>query len=350
MSTVPEQELQVVYTTLYQIRLVNYVTLSSATLLVYDILTNLDKEISFIWRYYHNAEEPYAFVPWNRRLRRMVIQGVCIFGRYYGLFYLIVYFAGMAFSSSFVLLSNSIPVYNHESFSVPSCRGFYYYTIFAGGILYTTLVNVILVMRLNVFYQTFYGVEGLQKYQFFLVGVVSFEYLVELIMGILSAIWVRDRVVEPPAGVPWPGCVLSEDPGNALVLPTWIIAILVATALFGCTLHLVFSSMRRRLRSFRDFTISNIREEIKGLQPISQILMRDTVLFYISMFVMLVTSIAANSVFHNFLSLVTSPLFMALSSFYSSRFIIHTRESIAKSTNRWQVEDLDLSTLSDPCR
>ncbi|KIO00467.1 hypothetical protein M404DRAFT_1003900 [Pisolithus tinctorius Marx 270] len=334
MSTVPEQELQVVYTTLYQIRLVNYVTLSSATLLAYDILTNLDKEISFIWRYYHNADEPYAFVPWNRRLRRMVIQGVCIFSRYYGLFYLIVYFA----------------VYNHESFSVPVCRGFYYYTIFVGGILYTTLVNVIVVMRLSVFYRTFYGVEGLQKYQFFLAGVVSFEYLVELIMSILSAIWVRDRVVEPPAGVPWPGCVLSENPGDALVLPTWIIAILVATALFGCTLHLVFSSMRRRLRSFRDFTISSIREEIESLQPISQILVRDAVLFYIPMFVMLVTSIAANSVFHNFLSLVTSPLFMALSSFYSSRFIIHTRESIAISTNRWQVEDLDLSTLSDPCR
>ncbi|KAI6152570.1 hypothetical protein BKA82DRAFT_4112356 [Pisolithus tinctorius] len=333
MSTVPEEELQFVYDTLYQIRLVNYVTLSCAAFLAYDILINLDKEIPFIWRYYHNADEPYEYVPWHRRLRRMLIQGLFIFGRYYGLFYLIVYFA----------------VYNHQGFSIPFCRGFYYYTIFGGEILYTTLVNVILTIRLNILFRIFYGMEGLRKYQFFLAGVVIIEYLVELIIGIFSAIWVRDQVIDPPTGFPWPGCLLSGTASNALVLPSWITAILVATILFGCTLHLLFSSMRWRLKSFRDFTISNIKEEIKSLQPTSLMLISDGFLFYIPMVVLLVTSVAVNSVYYNFLALVTSPLVIALYSFCSSRFIIHTRETIAKSTNRWQVEDLDLSALSDPC-
>ncbi|KAI5999815.1 hypothetical protein F5J12DRAFT_928651 [Pisolithus orientalis] len=347
MSTVPEEELQFVYDTLYQIRLVNYVTRNETGSHPIDA-------IPFIWRYYHNADEPYEYVPWHHRLRRMLIQGLFIFGRYYGLFYLILFYRPIA--SQFTTTRASLYL----------CRGFYYYTIFGGEILYTTLVNVILTIRLNVLFRIFYGMEGLRKYQFFLAGVVIIEYLVELIIGIFSAIWVRDQVIEPPAGVPWPGCLLSGTVSNALVLPSWITAILVASwsfllsmahwgsyafvaILFGCTLHLLFSNMRWRLKSFRDFTISNIKEEIKSLQPTSLLLISDGFLFYIPMVVLLVTSVAVNSVYYNFLALVTSPLVIALYSFCSSRFIIHTRETIAKSTNRWQVEDLDLSALSDPC-
>ncbi|KIO04701.1 hypothetical protein M404DRAFT_1000501 [Pisolithus tinctorius Marx 270] len=331
MTTVSEEELQALYTSLYQIRLVNYVTLSCIAFLVHDILTNLDKEIPFIWRYYHNTDE--TFVCWRRKLRRMLVQGLFIFGRYYAILYLVAFFA----------------VYNHQGFSIPVCRGFYYYTIFGGEILYTTLVNVILAMRLNVLFRIFYGIEGLQKYQFFLATLVIVEFLVELVIGILVAIWIQEKVVEPPAGVPWPGCMLSENPGDALVLPSWIIAILVATTLFGFTLHLLFSSMRWRLKSFRDLTISNIKEEIKSLQPTTLMLIRDGMLFYIPMCAMLVASVVVDSVDHNFLSLVTSPIVMVLYSFCSSRFIIHTRECIAKSAGRCQVEaveQLHLSTLS----
>ncbi|KAI5999831.1 hypothetical protein F5J12DRAFT_951863 [Pisolithus orientalis] len=296
MTTVWEEELQALYTGLYQIRLVNYVTLSCIAFLVHDILTNLDKEIPFIWRYYHNTDE--TFVCWHRRLRRMLVQGLFIFGRYYAIFYLV-------------------------------CKGFYYYTIFGGEILYTTLVNVILAMRLNVLFRIFYGIEGLQKYQFFLATLVIVEFLVELVIGILVAIWIQEKVVEPPAGVPWPGCML--------------------TTLFGFTLHLLFSSMRWRLKSFRDLTISNIKEEIKSLQPTTLMLIRDGALFYIPMCAMLLASVVVDAIDHNFLSLVTSPIVMVLYSFCSSRFIIHTRECIAKSAGRCQVEaveQLHLSTLS----
>ncbi|KAI6017009.1 hypothetical protein BKA83DRAFT_4330951 [Pisolithus microcarpus] len=324
MST-PEEQLQLLYTVLYQLRALNYVTLSCVAFLVYDILTNLDKEVHYIWRYYHNTDE--TRVSWRRRLRRALVQVLFIFGRYYALLYL-VYFSLTTRAAGtspvwlplprFMLLSYNVPVYNRQGLSIPvsDCKGFYYYTVLAGQILYTTLVNVILVMRLNVLYQIFHGIEGLQKYQFFLGTVV-----IELAVGISASTWIQENVVEPPAGIPWPGCIMDKKPNLALTLPGWIVASLVATTLFGLTLHLLFSSMRWRPRSLRDFTISNMREEIRNIQPATLMLIGDGVLFYI-------------------------PVIMALYSFCSSRFIIHTRETVSQQAYRRQVEELSLVSLS----
>ncbi|KAI6042302.1 hypothetical protein EDC04DRAFT_1034112 [Pisolithus marmoratus] len=307
MSTNPE--LQALYTVLYQIRVVNYVTVSCAACLVYDVLTNLDKEVHFIWRYYRNMDD--AHISWRRRLRRMLVQVLFIFGRYYAILYLIGYFAAMAY--------------------LCPCKGFYYHSALAGQILYTMLVNIILVMRLNVLYQVIHGIEGLPKYQSFLATVVILEFMAEMSISILAARWIRGRVVEPPPGIPWPGCFLSQSPSDSLTIPGWIIAILIATTLFGLTLHLLFSSMRWRLRRFKDFTISNIKEEIRSIQPTTLMLIKDGVLFYIPMVVMLVASVVVMSrVHHSFFTDITVPFLMALYSFCSARFIIHTRETIGQ--------------------
>lgn len=327
MST-PEEQLQFLYTTLYQLRALNYVTLSCVAFLVYDILTNLDKEVHYIWRYYHNTDE--TRVSWRRKLRRALVQVLFIFGRYYALLYLVGYFA----------------VYNLQGLSIPFCQGFYYYTVLAGQILYTALVNVILVMRLNVLYQIFHGIEGLHKYQFFLGAVVVVEFLIELAIGISASTWIREHVVEPPAGIPWPGCIMDKKPNLALTLPGWIVASLVATTLFGLTLQLLFSSMRWRPRSLRDFTLSNMREEIRNIQPATLMLIGDGVLFYIPMFVVLVVSSVIATIYRTYLSEITTPIIMALYSFCSSRFIIHTRETVSQQAYRPQVEELSLVSLS----
>ncbi|KAI6042303.1 hypothetical protein EDC04DRAFT_3139279 [Pisolithus marmoratus] len=317
MSTTEEQ-LPLLFTALYQIRVLNYVTLSSAAFLVYDVLINLDKEVChvtfqsttsrarlhlaqvhFIWRYYHNTDE--TPISWPYRLRRILVQALFIFGRYYGLLYLVVYFVvynhyGLSVSLYAINIGS---VWRTLTVSSGSCQGFYYYYILAGEILYTTLVNIILVMRLNALYRVVYGMEGLKKYQFFLAAVVITELVIELSTSISAATWSHDKVVEPPAGVPWPGCLLSESPNNTLMLPGWIVAILVATTLFGLTLHLLFSSMRWRLKSFRDLTISNIKEEIRSIQPTTQMLIRDSVLFYIPILAMLVASVVVVSTVYN---------------------------------------------------
>ncbi|KAI6021946.1 hypothetical protein EDC04DRAFT_2731738 [Pisolithus marmoratus] len=147
--------------------------------------------------------------------------------------------------------------------------------------MYSTLVNVILVIRLNALYQVFYGTEGLRRHQIFLSSVVIAQFLIELSVCTALTIWMQSKVVEPPVGIPWPGCMLSESPNTSLTLPAWIIAILVASSIFlGLTLRLLYSSMKVRFRRLEDFTISNIKDEIRNIQPMTLTLVRDSVLFY----------------------------------------------------------------------
>ncbi|KAI6131537.1 hypothetical protein EDD16DRAFT_862950 [Pisolithus croceorrhizus] len=89
MSSLTTEELQVLYDNLWQIRLVNYITLSSLVFVVYDVLTNLDKEIPLIWRYYHNTDGD-EHISWRGRARRILVQTLFIYGRYYAPVFLVV--------------------------------------------------------------------------------------------------------------------------------------------------------------------------------------------------------------------------------------------------------------------
>ncbi|KAI6001686.1 hypothetical protein F5J12DRAFT_928399, partial [Pisolithus orientalis] len=147
MSATAEEELQVLHDNLRQIRLVNYI-LSCAAFLVYDILTNLGREVPLVWRYYCDTTS--------------ISLGAAEFVASYfkHIFFLAV---TMLF---FTLLNNhrglSVPLYafTRTNFEVTNhfTRG--------GRILYTTLVNVIRVIRLNAMYQAmFYGTNGLREHQ-----------------------------------------------------------------------------------------------------------------------------------------------------------------------------------------
>ncbi|KAI6150999.1 hypothetical protein BKA82DRAFT_4122682 [Pisolithus tinctorius] len=283
MSAPEEEELQALYDSLRQIRLVNYVT---------------SKEIPLIWRYYHNTNYE-EHTSWRGRARRTLVQALFIFGRYYALFY----------------LGFSVPVY-------------YYYLTFGGEILYSALVNVILVIRLNAMYQIFHGKEGLRKHQIFLASVA------EIIVCIISVSWIQKRVVEPPAGIPWPGCMLSEDP-NSSGISCFSVAIFL-----GLTLHLLYSSMKWRFKHFRDITISNIKEEIQNIQPMTRTLVRDRIL---------VASVPVTAIYRTALATVTAPIILALYSFCASRLIIHTRECFAQSSNdalSREVEPINFASRS----
>ncbi|KAI6033321.1 hypothetical protein EDC04DRAFT_2214774 [Pisolithus marmoratus] len=143
------------------------------------------------------------------------------------------------------------------------------------------------------------------------------QFLVELSVCTAITIWMQTRVVEPPAGVPWPGCMLRENPNTSLTLPAWIIAILVATIFLGLTLRLLYSSMK----------------------PMTLMLVKDSVLFYFPMFGVLVASVVVMAKYRTDLSNVTVPVYVALYSFCASRLIIHTRENFVRSSNdTWSRE------------
>ncbi|KAI6033295.1 hypothetical protein EDC04DRAFT_2213453 [Pisolithus marmoratus] len=103
MSTTTEEELQALYDDVRQLRVFNYVTISCAAFIIYDILTNLDKEIPLIWGYYHNFTE---HISWRRRARRILVQTLFVFGRYYALIFLVAFFT----------------VNNHQGFSISVCE------------------------------------------------------------------------------------------------------------------------------------------------------------------------------------------------------------------------------------
>ncbi|KAG6328939.1 hypothetical protein ID866_10150, partial [Astraeus odoratus] len=335
MSTI-EQELQIIYDDLLQVRRLNYVTAASTAFLVYDILTNLDKEIPLIWRYYHDHD--YDGTSWSLSARRALIQALFIFGRYYAPLYLIGYFIDDYVSEyprrvicTFVGILVFVPEEAQYSslevarpiFSILSCEhpeNSAYASPFiplrsAGEILYTTLVNVIMAMRINALYQIFNGIERLRKYQLFLAALVIVEFVTEIVICVTTAIWLIARVVEPPAGIAWPGCMISENPDIALTLPSWPVAILVTTIFVGLTLHLLFSSIKWRFKRFSDFTIANIEEEMRNIQPMTLLLVRDGVFFYFPIFGVLVSSAVIVSTYRSPIANIVTPILMALYSF-----------------------------------
>ncbi|KAI6164237.1 hypothetical protein EDD17DRAFT_1806548 [Pisolithus thermaeus] len=269
MSATAEEELQgLVYDNLRQIRLVNSVTLSCAAFVAYDILTNLDREIPLIWRYYHDIGNG-EHASWRRRARHILVQTLFVFGRYYALVYLVVLFV----------------VNSHQGLSVSHefYKAYFYYFLIGGSLPYTTLVNIILAIRLNALYRILHGTQGLRKYQVFLACVAIAEFVAEFTTAAVTAAWMVQRAIKPPGGIAWPGCSLSDNPNTALTIPAWATAFLVATIFLGLTLRLLYSSMKLQFRHFGDFTISNIKEKIRNIQPITRTLVRDSVLIYFPM-------------------------------------------------------------------
>ncbi|KAI5986932.1 hypothetical protein EDD15DRAFT_2372996 [Pisolithus albus] len=269
MSTTVEEELQALSQYLSQARVVNNVTIACAAFLVYDILINLDKEIPLIWRYYHRADD--EFMSWRHRARRTLIQALFIFGRYYAPLFLV-------------------------------CKAYFYYLVFGGGgVVYSALVNIILVIRLNALYRIFYGTRGLRKLQVFLVTVVISEkwffvstptlifyhsynqfkfWFTEFSIWSIIVTWMEGKVLEAPPGISLPGCMLTQFPNTTLSIPAWTVAILVATIFLVLTLYMLYSSTKLKLQGLGGLTISNIKAEIRNIQPITQTLVRDSVLFY----------------------------------------------------------------------
>lgn len=313
MSTTTEEELQALYQYLNQARVVNNVTIACAAFLVYDILINLDKEIPLIWRYYHHADD--EFMPWRHRARRTLIQALFIFGRYYAPLFLVIFFV----------------VYTHEGLSVSFCKAYFYYLVFGGGgVVYSALVNVILVIRLNALYRIFYGTEGLRKLQVFLVAVVIIQILTEFSIWAVIVTWMEGKVLEAPPGISLPGCMLTQFPNTTLSIPAWTVAILVATIFLVLTLRMLYSSTKLKLKGLGGLTISNIKAEIRNIQPITQTLVRDSVLFYTPLVGILIASVAVMVTYHSDLSYVTTPITVALYSFCASRLIVNLRESVVR--------------------
>ncbi|KAI6144867.1 hypothetical protein EDD17DRAFT_1654653 [Pisolithus thermaeus] len=98
--------------------------------------------------------------------------------------------------------------------------------------------------------------------------------------------------------------------------------------------------MKLKFRHFGDFTISNIKEKNRNIQPITLTLVRDSVLIYFPMLGILVASVPIMVVYNSAIATVTLPMIPAVYSFCASRLIIHTREGFSPSPHGAQSQEI----------
>ncbi|KAF9227067.1 hypothetical protein BS17DRAFT_806333 [Gyrodon lividus] len=292
-------ETQALITMMEQIRICNYVTISALAFTLYDIVTNLDKEIDLVWKYRRNdGNDPHVLT--YIKVLHIFVQVLFIFGRYYGLVFLTVVFA----------------VNNATGLSISVCKLYYYYVILAGAVLYGPTVNFILAVRLDAMYRFPNGApnSGFRK---LLTCLVIGDFLVEFTICVIIALRTAAEVVRPSPWVSWPGCILSSEMTPSLTLVSWLTALLVSTIFCAMTLNRVF-----REKEFK-FSL----KEMKTMQPTLTIVVRDGVSFYFLIFAILLVSTVILAVVQNEFAALPMSFLIEIYSYCVSRLILNLRDA-----------------------
>lgn len=271
-----EAEILALFQVMEQTRMSNYSLLTSIMFLLYDIMLNMDKEVQYIWK-----------------SRRSFPNALYVFSRYYSVFYNMTVFT----------------MGNIVGLSIQSCQKWFYFEILAGGIFFTTVVNIILVMRLNAMYRN-------GKVLVFLILLVIGEFTAELYSCIQSSITTAKRTFSVPLELRWPGCV--SDAAVQPTLATWIPCGIVATVFFIMTLAKIFQDGRWRLSQLKS---------MKRISPLLVSFVRDGAIFYFLIFAVLLSEMFMVILLHNGFAVFLNGWLIAIYSFAASRLILNLREA-----------------------
>ncbi|KAF8547944.1 hypothetical protein OG21DRAFT_1501308 [Imleria badia] len=253
-----------------------YVNISAISFLLYDVLINLDREVEHIWK-----------------ARWSISKVLFIIGRYYGLFYITANFAV------------SIKV----GLSLEVCRGWLWFLTMAGDIFFTSIVNVILIMRL-------YAMYGNRKVLAFFVSLFLCEFAFELYTCIKMGIETSKTVFTIPPGIPLPGCFASPNLNTALW--SWIPCMVIATSFFVMTVAKVVSD---------GYTTPKRLKYIKHISPLIVSMVRDGALYYSLMFAILLITIVLLETAQGFTTIVSMPWLVAIYSLTASRLVLNLRDT-----------------------
>ncbi|KAL7277612.1 hypothetical protein ACG7TL_008539 [Trametes sanguinea] len=242
-SAAAAAELEALFTVLHDTQVVTYSTVGALTWLLYDTLINLYAEITYIW------------------LARWSLPKVLyIVARYYSIMHLAAVLAfdvqvGLS-RVSFVVAVLTVMV----SIYPESCRAWLWIYSLAGLVVFTTIVNIILVLRLHAIY------ERDRRVLIFLSIVMTCQFTIEMTMTIWGA---RAKIVDPPI-FPWPGCL-----ADGLRLRT-LGACLVHLTLPGSVLCLCMT-----VRKFFQVAVINWDQlKVHGVSPLFRTFVRDGALFF----------------------------------------------------------------------
>ncbi|KAF9560342.1 hypothetical protein CPC08DRAFT_708150, partial [Agrocybe pediades] len=300
--------LQELYTEMKFLQRANYSFVSAVTVAALDIVSNFPEEVQHIWR-----------AKWS------LPKVLYILVRYYGLAYLI--FQG----------------YVNLSFNVPlnSCKGYFWFWILFGDIMFTAFVNAVFTVRTY----ALYGKN--KKVLAFFILLCSVEYGVEFYTSFETASGAVRTAFDVPPGVPLPGCLTTASPIKLnMTLLSWVTNLVINSAFFVASLVKFIHWSRDNAELRRIGTVLTGR----GRQPaLITIVMRDgTVYYFLTVLVVIINMCATITQGGRWYPFTSSWLIVAYS-FAGSHIILNLRGSankdVVQSGSESSVSDISLGVL-----
>jgi len=172
MSLQIEEEIAELFTTVEQLRLHNYLSVACLTILLYDCITSLNAEVKYIWK-----------SKWT------LVKALYIFARYYGL---------LRTAFIFAIEASTGP-------SNPMCLAYLWVYSLGGGVLFTTTVNVIFMLRIQALY------DRSIKVWILLISLLVAEFVLEMYLTVTELVQDTVQPFPPlPIALPLTGCNISS--------------------------------------------------------------------------------------------------------------------------------------------
>ncbi|KAJ6590177.1 hypothetical protein DFH09DRAFT_1359155 [Mycena vulgaris] len=176
-----------------------------------------------------------------------------------------------------------------------------------GDILFSTVVNIILILRLNAMY-------GKKAVLVFLLVLFSGEFSLELYVCIKAAISTEREVFPAPVDI-WPGCLSNPDTHFTLI--SWIPTLVIQFIFFLLTIAKLFEDGRWRLSTLK---------EMKTLSPLFVSFIRDGSVFFFLIFAIVLASTLLSLLVHGPLLNMAQPWLTAIYSFSVSGLVLNLRQ------------------------
>jgi len=274
MST-PDEILATLLDSVRDLRVTDYVEASALAFITYNILLSFDDEVEHIWK-----------SKWTTP------KCLYIFSRYYGLFYLLFNFT----------------VDMTYGLSPKFCRGYYWFYSFGGPVVFTSIINVIFLMRIYALYSA--------KVQVFIFLAALFVTELTAEMWISAKVSVSLEMVTVAADF-FSGCRATSSLHNILII-SWVPRLCASTIVFAMMLYKFFEmipvgkhKMRRNV-----FTI---------LPPVVERFMTDGTIFFFAIFSLDLFCMIVSVTVTNYLARIGLPWIVAVYSHCAARLVLNLR-------------------------
>ncbi|VDB94076.1 unnamed protein product [Peniophora sp. CBMAI 1063] len=309
-----EAALRQLMTAISQTRTENYVTLVSIVILVWDILLQMDDEVRYIWA---------ARWSWPKFMY--------LFARYYGAAFLGLHLAVNVGTNYTVEVGTSVHRVLLALRPLEFCRVFFYFYSLGGAIVFSTVINVILVLRIWALYHQAKNILVL------LLLILTVEFAAELYISVRAGILASKSAYIPPLEMPMGGC-LADNPVPALTLLAWVPCLLAAGLFCGLTIYSGVQSSRAIARSSNDQF--DLRAVLLGqvLPPLMTAFIEDGLIYFILITVALLLACLITLLLRGAIQALPMPPLIGVYSYSGSRLVLNLRRAAVRmhATASWK--------------